>query len=120
MAFTDLLVHSADVYTRSDVNTGGRITETWIKQSTIPCRFSTPVSTRVSPVTGASFEQVDATVFTGPDLFTAVSGINPPYRFITTATGWSGTYELRTNPRIIWGDSSVHHCECDVTEVQNP
>jgi len=119
--FTKLLVHSADLFVRTDVNTGGRITETWTKSYTLPCRFSSPASTRVSPVAGASIEQVDATIFTGPELLTISNPSMIPLRFRTTEPGWAATYEMRTKPRIIYGDRrAVHHCECDVVEVQAP
>ncbi|HJJ36541.1 MAG TPA: hypothetical protein O0X27_05145, partial [Methanocorpusculum sp.] len=87
----------------------------------IPCRFSSPNTTRVSPVAGTSFEQIDATIYTGPELLDIVAGADLPVRFTTVYPGWAGTYELRTRPRMICGETSpVRHCECDVIGVQNP
>ena len=119
MSFTALLCHTARLQICERINTGGRITETWQTLGFLSCRFTNPSTDTVTIAASASAEQVDATVFAGPELQTLIAGTDLPVRLVTTDSGIAGTYAVLRPIRVYCRKTSeVHHCECYVRKVQ--
>lgn len=119
MSFNSLLCHSAQILQATRTNIDGRVTETWTTLGVIACRFTNPSTSTVELVKGAGAEEIDATVFAGPELYTLTSSSIKPVRLVTENPGIAGTYELVRPIRLFCRKTvEIHHCECYVRKVQ--
>ncbi|HJJ36452.1 MAG TPA: hypothetical protein O0X27_04675 [Methanocorpusculum sp.] len=116
--FTDLEQNLASVFVVERTGRDGRIEEEWICKKTISCRFSQPRTSQTNVAAGMSEEHIDATIYAGPDLLPAITGTELPIYFHTNDPGWTGTWEMRTPPKIRTDAAAqVHHVECSVLKM---
>lgn len=113
-----LLVHAATVQIRADTNTSGRVTTEWVDAGVIDCRFTIPSVASFPIVQGATEPMFTTQVFTGLELLDIVD-IDCPFRLVTDSGMWSGTYEVRNQPRVYSDHHLLHHVELDVVRVEN-